>query len=69
MEKFDTLTIGGGPAGLIAAIRSASLGLNTAILEKNSSLGEKLLISGRGRCNFTNAEEDINVFISKYGDN
>lgn len=69
MEKFDTIIIGGGPAGLIAAIRAASLGQNVAILEKNSSVGEKLLISGRGRCNFTNAEEDINIFVSKYGEN
>ena len=69
MEKFDTLIIGGGPAGLIAAIRAASLGQNVAIAEKNHSVGEKLLLSGRGRCNFTNAEPDINVFVSKYGDN
>ena len=69
MEKFDTLIIGGGPAGLMAAIRSSSLGRKTAIAEKNHSLGEKLLISGRGRCNFTNAEDDINTFIEKYGDN
>ena len=69
MEHFDTLIIGGGPAGLMAAIRAASLGQKTAILEKNSSLGEKLLLSGRGRCNFTNAEDDINTFIAHYGDN
>ncbi len=69
MEKFDTLIIGGGPAGLIAAIRAASLGQKVAIAEKNHSVGEKLLLSGRGRCNFTNAEPDIHVFISKYGDN
>ena len=69
MEKFDTLIIGGGPAGLIAAIRAASLGQNVAIAEKNHSVGEKLLLSGKGRCNFTNAEPDIDVFISKYGEN
>ncbi len=69
MEKFDTLIIGGGAAGLMAAIRAASLGQNVAIAEKNHSVGEKLLISGKGRCNFTNAESDINAFIAKYGDN
>ena len=69
MEKFDTLIIGGGAAGLMAAIRAASLGQNVAIAEKNHSVGEKVLISGKGRCNFTNAEPDINVFISKYGEN
>ena len=69
MEKFDTLIIGGGPAGLMAAIRASSFGQRVAIVEKNPSVGEKLLISGRGRCNFTNGEDDINVFISRYGDN
>ena len=69
MEKFDTLIIGGGAAGLMAAVRAASLGQNVAIAEKNHSVGEKLLISGKGRCNFTNAESDMNIFISKYGDN
>lgn len=69
MEKFDTIIIGGGPAGLIAAARASSLGQNVAVLEKNQSLGEKLLLSGRGRCNFTNAEEDMNAFIAKYGEN
>ena len=67
MEKFDVLIIGGGAAGLMAAVRAASLGLKTAIAEKNHSVGEKVLISGKGRCNFTNAEPDINAFISKYG--
>ena len=69
MEKFDTLIIGGGPAGLIAAIRASSLGQKVAVAEKNPSVGEKLLLAGRGRCNFTNAEDDINTFISRYGDN
>lgn len=62
MEKFDTMIIGGGPAGLMAAIRAASFGQNVALLEKNPSVGEKLLLSGRGRCNFTNA------LISRYGE-
>ena len=69
MEKFDTLIIGGGAAGLMAAVKAASLGQNVAIAEKNYSVGEKLLLSGKGRCNFTNAESDMNIFISKYGDN
>ena len=69
MAKFDTLIIGGGPAGLMAAIRASSFGQRVAVVEKNPSVGEKLLISGRGRCNFTNGEDDINAFISRYGDN
>ncbi|MBQ6971062.1 MAG: NAD(P)/FAD-dependent oxidoreductase [Synergistaceae bacterium] len=69
MENFDTLIIGGGPAGLMAAIRASSLGQKTAVIEKNHSLGSKLLLSGKGRCNFTNAEPDIDAFISRYRDN
>ena len=69
MENFDTLIIGGGAAGLMAAVTAASRGQKVAIVEKNHSVGEKILISGKGRCNFTNAEPDINVFISKYGEN
>jgi len=69
MEKFDTLIIGGGAAGLMAAVRASSLGQKVAIAEKNHSVGEKILISGKGRCNFTNAEPDINTFIAKYGEN
>ena len=69
MENFDTLIIGGGPAGFMAAIRASSLGQKVAIAEKNHSLGEKLLLSGKGRCNFTNAETDMDAFISRYGPN
>lgn len=69
MENFDTLIIGGGPAGLMAAIRASSLGQRVAIIEKNHSLGQKLLISGKGRCNFTNSESDMDEFISRYRDN
>ena len=69
MEKFDTLIIGGGAAGLMAAVRASSLGQKVGIAEKNASVGEKLLISGRGRCNFTNGETDIDAFISHYGEN
>ena len=52
MQSFDTIIIGGGPAGLMAAIRASSLGQKVAIVEKNSSVGEKLLLSGKGRCNY-----------------
>ncbi|MBR0256185.1 MAG: NAD(P)/FAD-dependent oxidoreductase [Synergistaceae bacterium] len=68
MEHFDTLIIGGGSAGLMAAVRASSQGQRVAIAEKNHSVGEKLLLSGRGRCNFTNAESDMDIFISRYGD-
>jgi predicted Rossmann fold flavoprotein len=62
------LVIGGGAAGLIAAGRAASLGAHVILLEKNPVLGKKLLISGGGRCNFTNAEFDTRALLAKYGD-
>ncbi|MBR1671874.1 MAG: NAD(P)/FAD-dependent oxidoreductase [Fretibacterium sp.] len=69
MKQFDTIVIGGGPAGLMAAIQASSRGERVLVVEKNASLGEKLLLSGRGRCNFTNGEEDIQAFLSRYGEN
>lgn len=69
MEHFDTLVIGGGPAGLIAAGRAAELGERVLLVEKNDSLGTKLLLAGRGRCNITNAEPDMNLFLKHYGEN
>ncbi len=46
--------IGGGPAGMMAAIRAGQLGGNVTLVEKNPSLGRKLLLTGNGRCNLTN---------------
>ncbi len=52
---FDVIVIGGGPAGMMAAGTAASFGAKTALLEKNEKLGKKLFITGKGRCNVTNA--------------
>ena len=52
----------------MAAGRAAELGASVLLLEKNPSLGRKLLISGGGRCNFTNAEPDVRVLASHYGE-
>lgn len=65
---WDVIVIGGGPAGMMAAGRSAELGKSVLLLEKNESLGKKLLITGGGRCNLTNNEPDIRKFLSKYKD-
>lgn len=65
--KFDIVVIGGGPAGMMAAGRAAELGARVALLEKNSSLGRKLLITGKGRCNLTQAEFDDKEIIRKFG--
>ena len=51
---FDGVVIGGGPAGMFAAITAASLGQKVLLLERNDRLGKKLLITGKGRCNVTN---------------
>lgn len=55
IKMKDILVIGGGPAGMMAAISAAMQGADVALIEKNSDLGKKLLITGKGRCNVTNA--------------
>lgn len=52
--KVDGIVIGGGPAGMFAAITAAEQGKKVLLLEKNQRLGKKLLITGKGRCNVTN---------------
>ncbi len=66
-EKFDVMVIGGGPSGMMAAGRAAELGAKTALLEKNKNLGRKLLITGKGRCNITQARYNDREFIEKIG--
>ena len=51
---YDCIVIGGGPAGMFAAITAAQNGKKVLLLEKNDRLGKKLLITGKGRCNVTN---------------
>ncbi len=51
----DVIVIGGGPAGMFAAITAAEQGNRVILLESNNRLGKKLLITGKGRCNVTNA--------------
>ena len=60
-EICDVLVIGGGPAGMFAAITAAQQGASVVLLEKNDRLGKKLLITGKGRCNVTNdcASEEV----------
>ena len=54
---MKTIVIGGGPAGMIAAVTTAEQGNSVTILEKMEDLGKKLLITGKGRCNITNSAE------------
>lgn len=69
MEKYDCIVIGGGASGLMACGRLAERGLRVLLVEKNKTLAEKLRISGGGRCNITNDEDDIHKFLSIYGKN
>ena len=59
--KYDLIVVGGGPAGMYAAITAAEKGSKVLLLEKNDRLGKKLLITGKGRCNVTNncSEQDV----------
>lgn len=52
--NYDGIVIGGGPAGMFAAITAAKQGQKVLLLERNDRLGKKLLITGKGRCNVTN---------------
>jgi predicted Rossmann fold flavoprotein len=62
MEEFDVIVIGAGPAGLLAAGSASEGGTRILVLEKMKQEGRKLLISGKGRCNITNAA-DVDEFI------
>jgi len=68
-NSFDIAVIGGGPAGMMAAGRAAELGVKVILIEKNETLGKKLLVTGKGRCNFTHNEFDIRKFAEKFGRN
>ena len=63
---YDVAVVGGGPAGMMAAGRGAEMGAKVILIEKNESLGKKLLITGGGRCNLTNAEFDTRKLLEKF---
>lgn len=62
VKNMKVVVIGGGPAGMMSAITSAENGNEVIIVEKNKTLGKKLLITGKGRCNITSSI-DIDDFI------
>lgn len=58
------IVIGGGAAGMAAALAAAKEGAKTILLEKNEKLGKKLYITGKGRCNITNACDTEELFLN-----
>ena len=64
MHKFDVLVLGAGAAGLLCAIEAGKRGRRVAVLERADRIGKKILISGGGRCNFTNLYCRPENFIS-----
>ena len=54
MTDYDVIVVGGGTSGMMAAISAAEHGAKVAVVEKNKTLGRKLLVTGGGRCNVTN---------------
>ena len=67
--RYDGIVIGGGPAGMFAAITAARQGAKVLLLEKNGRLGKKLLITGKGRCNVTNdcTEQEVLQNVPRNG--
>ncbi|MDD5669649.1 MAG: NAD(P)/FAD-dependent oxidoreductase, partial [Candidatus Omnitrophica bacterium] len=59
------IVIGAGPAGMMAAIRAADFEQEVVLVEKNKIPGRKLLLSGKGRCNLTNAC-DLDAFLKRF---
>jgi predicted Rossmann fold flavoprotein len=67
-ETVDTVIIGGGAAGLMTAIVAAEAGAKVVLVEKNATLGNKLRITGGGRCNITNNTPQVRTLLSAYKD-
>jgi predicted Rossmann fold flavoprotein len=65
---WDVIVIGGGASGMMASAVASSSGKSVLLIDKNKNLGEKLKITGGGRCNITNNEPDIHKFLKIYGE-
>lgn len=66
MKVYDVGIIGGGPSGVMAAISAGQRNKKVVLLERNNSLGKKLLLTGKGRCNFTTSKE-IPWIVNAFG--
>jgi len=65
ISKFDVVVIGAGAAGLFCAIEAGRRGRKVLVVERNSQVGRKIIISGGGRCNFTNIFTSPENFVSQ----
>ena len=63
-EKYDVVVIGAGAAGMMSAIEAGKRGRKTLLIDHSKKIGEKIRISGGGRCNFTNINARPNKYIS-----
>lgn len=68
MQVRKIVVVGGGPAGMMAAIRASQLQQDVILVEKNPLLGKKLLLSGKGRCNLTNLC-NLESFLERFSKN
>lgn len=66
MQVYDIAVVGGGPAGVMAAIQASQHKKRVVLIERNDAIGRKLLLTGKGRCNITNSAS-IDVFLEKFG--
>ena len=64
MQKYDVIIIGAGAAGLMSAIEAGKRGRKVLLVDHSKKIGEKIRISGGGRCNFTNTNTNPSKFIS-----
>ena len=64
-KRYDAVIIGGGAAGLFCAAEAGKRGRRVAVLERNAEVGRKIIISGGGRCNFTNINTAAENFVSR----
>ena len=67
MKSHSIVVVGAGPAGMMASIHASELGASVLLIEKNASCGNKLLLSGKGRCNLTNTC-DLPEFLARFSD-
>lgn len=68
IKKYDVCVVGGGAAGMAAAIAAAENGCSVCIVEKNKKLGKKMYATGNGRCNLANADTDQRHYHSSSAD-